>query len=67
MIIPKVKKKRNHDGTDDPCAKIPRIDGSLVDQTTPSAALDVLHHQHAEGGSGHSGKVSVARWHVENC
>ena len=22
---------------------------SLVDQTTPSAALDVLHHQHAEG------------------
>ena len=23
---------------------------SLVNQTTPSAALDVLHHQHAEGG-----------------
>ena len=32
---------------------------SLVDQTTPSAALDVLHHQHAEGGSGHSGTVFV--------
>ena len=32
---------------------------SLVDQTTPSAALDVLHHQHAEGGSGHSGIVFV--------
>ena len=37
---------------------------SLVDQTTPSAALDVLHHQHAEGGSGHSGKVFVTRWYV---
>ena len=32
---------------------------SLVNQTTPSAALDVLHHQHAEGGSGHSGTVFV--------
>ena len=32
---------------------------SLVNQTTPSAALDVLHHQQAEGGSGHSGTVFV--------
>ena len=32
---------------------------SLVDQTTPSTALDVLHHQHTEGGSGHSGTVFV--------
>ena len=32
---------------------------SLVDQTTPSSVLDVLHHQHAEGGSGHSGTVFV--------
>ena len=23
--------------------------GSIVNQTTPSAALDVLHHQHSEG------------------
>ena len=37
---------------------------SLVDQTTPSTALDVLHHQHTEGGSGHSGTVSVTRWYV---
>ena len=33
----------------------------VVHQTAPSAALDVLHHQHAEGGSGHSGTVFVAR------
>ena len=32
---------------------------SLVNQTTPSAALGVLHHQHEEGGSGHSGTVFV--------
>ena len=32
---------------------------NLVDQTTPSTALDVLHHQHAEGGSGQSGTVFV--------
>ena len=32
---------------------------NLVDQTTNSAALDVLHHQHTEGGSGHSGTVFV--------
>ena len=31
---------------------------SLVDHTTPFATLDVLHHQHAEGGSGHSGTVT---------
>ena len=31
---------------------------SLVDQTTPSTALDVLH---AGGGSGHSGTVSVTQ------
>ena len=37
---------------------------SLVNQTAPSAALDVLHHQKAEGGSGHSGTVFVARWNV---
>ena len=37
---------------------------SLVNQTTPTAALDVLHYQHAEGGSGHSGTVSVARWNA---
>ena len=35
------------------------LGSSLVNQTTPSAALDVLQHQHAEGGSGHSGTVSV--------
>ena len=34
---------------------------SLVDQTTPSAALDVLHHQHAKEGSGHSGRVFVTQ------
>ena len=32
---------------------------SLVDQTTPSSVLDVLHHQHTEGGSGHFGTVFV--------
>ena len=39
---------------------------SLVDQTTPTVALAVLHHQHVEGGSAHSGTVSVAHWYVEN-
>ena len=34
---------------------------SLVDQTTPSTALDVLHLQHAEGGSGHSSKTFVTQ------
>ena len=33
---------------------------NLINQTTPTAALDVLHHQHAEEGSGHSGHYSVA-------
>ena len=37
---------------------------NLVNQTTPSAALDVLHHQHAEGGSGHSGTVFVTQWNA---
>jgi hypothetical protein len=39
---------------------------SLVNQTTPSTALDVLHYQHAEGGSGHSGTVSFCDpwWNV---
>ena len=32
---------------------------SLVDQTTPSTVLYVLHHQHTEGGSGHSGRAFV--------
>ena len=31
----------------------------LVDQTTPSAAQDVLHHQQAEGVSGNSGRAFV--------
>ncbi len=35
-----------------------------MDQTTPSPALAVLYHQHAEGGSGHSGTVFVTRWYV---
>ena len=35
-----------------------------MNQTAPSTALDVLHHQHAEGGSGHSGTVFVACWNV---
>ena len=30
---------------------------SLVNQTAPTSVLDVLHHQHEEGGSGHSGTV----------
>ena len=34
---------------------------SLVNQTTPSAALDVLHHQHAKGGAGHCGRVFVTQ------
>jgi hypothetical protein len=37
-----------------------------MNQTTPPAALEVLHHQHTEGGSGHSGTVSVARWNVRS-
>ena len=37
---------------------------SLVNQTTPSAALDVLHHQHAEGGSGQSGTVFMTLWNA---
>ena len=32
---------------------------SLVNQTAPTSVLDVLHHQHEEGGSGHSGTVFV--------
>ena len=39
---------------------------SLVNQTTPSAALAILHHQHADGEYGHSGMVSVAHWNVES-
>ena len=39
---------------------------SLVDQTTPSAALDVLHHQHTEGGSGHSGRAFVTQRNAYN-
>ena len=35
-----------------------------MNQTTPSTALDVLHHQHAEGGSGHSGTVFVTQWNA---
>ena len=31
-----------------------KVKASLVNQTAPSAVLDVLHHQHAEG-SGHCG------------
>jgi hypothetical protein len=41
------------------CTMYDRGGVSLVNQTTPSTALDVLHHQHAEGGSGHSGTVFV--------
>ena len=34
---------------------------SLIDQTTPSAVLGVLHQQHGKGGSGDSGPVFVTR------
>ena len=40
------------------------VQASLVNQTTPTAALDVLHHQHAEEGSGDSGHYSVAQWNA---
>ena len=40
--------------------------GSPVDQITPSTALDVLHHKHAEGGSSHSGTVFVGM-HTAAC
>ena len=41
------------------------VHSSLVNQTTPSTALDVLrHHQHGEGGSGHSGTVFVTQWNA---
>ena len=36
----------------------------LVHQTTPSAVLDALHHQHLEGGSGHSGRAFVTQRNV---
>ena len=44
----------------------PKVRCSLIDQTTPSAALDVLHHQHAEGGSGHSGRAFVTQMNAYN-
>ena len=43
-----------------------KVAASLVDQTTPSAALDVLHHQHTEGGSGHSGRVFMTQRNAYN-
>ena len=40
---------------------VPSLYVPLVSRTRPlpSTALDVLHHQHTEGGAGHSGRAFV--------
>ena len=39
---------------------------SLVNQTASTSVLDVLHHQHEEGGSGHSGTVFETQRNVQS-